>query len=238
MDFKHNTMIELKRIILTATLIVHISSCSLKNINIAGKYQWSDRIKLSSSELILNQDSTFRYSFQVGDMYSINSEGHWSILKLNKQLILNSTIQSENDIIKVDEIRNRELHPGTIRISVYDTDNNPYFAYIIADPESRDNIKFDNADYVNKTVVLKKTTIREIALNYMGIGSRILLYNIKDSMANDIKINVKISSSKNYRFFNNLEWQIGNKMLIDKDTVFNKNGERVYLKVAAFSGGR
>ena len=163
-------------------------------------------------------------------MYNITSQGYWSTEKQKKQLLLNSLIQSEDDIIVVDETQDVKLPLNVKRISIYDINNNPGFAYISVNPLSRDKLKFNNKDFVNKSVLLKEKFVREIALNYLDLGSRILFYKVKDSTVNDIKIHVKISESKKYRYFKNQQWQVGNDRLIDSHTIFNKNGVKVYFK--------
>lgn len=216
--------------VLNAILIVCYLSCKTQEKSIAGKYQWTDDLKISSSEMILNKDGTFNYWFQAGDLNKINSSGKWRISgHSNKALLLNSDLQSENDVLKVEEIRSRKLSITTKRIMVYGADSKPVSAYIFINPMSQSALNFTDANYGN-SIELSNVKLHKIAISYLGLGHQILFYNIKDSLANDIKIYIKINSLNSYKFFENNEWQIKNDKLVNKDTVLSKKIKRIYTK--------
>ena len=217
-------------IVVCLVLSIYNFSCRPSKLNIAGSYHWQDALKISSARLLLNRDSSFQYSFQPGDRNTINSAGHWSYTPASRHLRLTSDIRSLDDVIKVEETKNPALSPGQKRISIFDVDKIPYFGYIIVNPSSHSQTKFSNTNYVNNSTVLKDVDIREIAVNYFDLGSQAVFYTIRDTTANDFKIYIQLNSSKDYRYFNDQIWRVGNNTLTDSDTAFNKNGKKVYTK--------
>ncbi|HXS60117.1 MAG TPA: hypothetical protein VN703_04835, partial [Candidatus Sulfopaludibacter sp.] len=178
------------RWIITLLIFLSCKFCVCgQQLNLPGTYCWSDSLKISSSEIILNEDSTFRYRFQFSDMYSIPSEGDWTVTKNGKQLILNSNIKSINELIKVEEIRNNQIQPHEKKITLFDKNNNPYFGYVVVNPSKHPTFK--KTDYLYKTKYFKNIPIKEIALTYFDLGGVVLFYRIKDSLANDIRIHIQ-----------------------------------------------
>jgi hypothetical protein len=198
--------------------------------DISGKYSWKDPHRISSAEMSLNPDGTFQYWFQAGDSYTIYSEGNWSYPRPAKRLLLSSKFRTPDSILKVEELRNNGLSAGTKRISIYDSANLPVFGYVMINPPSHGQIVFRSADGVNESTQVKDVNIREIAVSYLGLGSRILFYTIKDTQANDIKIFIQLGSIKTYRFFDDQKWLVAHDKLIDTDTTFNKGGRKEYGK--------
>ena len=86
--------------------------------------------------------------------------------------------------------------------------------------------------YQNYNIYMNSSgqTIDATLASFIGFNTYLSSYKVKDSTVNDIKIHVKISESKKYRYFKNQQWQVGNDRLIDSHTIFNKNGVKVYFK--------
>jgi hypothetical protein len=221
-------MVKANKISLHVILIICIISCKPPIVSVVGKYKWIDPFRATHRILILNQDGTFEYKLG-GDLSYGQSSGYWKVDYLNRKLILNSKIQNENDAIDVEEFRNNELSPGKQRISLYDTANKPYMAYILIN-QPINSITTFNAPYAYMLNTMNDKPINSIALYSYDVGHHRFYYIVKDTLANDFKIKFKLYDIYSYVFFKNKEWQIKRGKLIDSDTSYH-GIKRAFIKL-------
>jgi len=196
---------------------------------LAGSYLWTDRYKISSAEMILNEDSTFRYLSHAGDLFHINANGRWSVSPDNKFLIFKSEILSDNDLIEVVEEKNYNISDSSFKIAVADLNGYPTVAYIKLDPDSS-KLNFTASDQVSSSKVYKRKNIKSIALTSLELDPKVLLYELKDKRTNEVSIRFKLVQPKDYRYFKNEKWRVKQNRLFDPDTAFKKN-RNIYYKI-------
>jgi len=179
--------------------------------------------------MILNEDSTFRYLSHAGDLFHVNVNGRWSVSPDKKFLFFKSEILSDNYLIDVTEEKNYNISDSSFKIDVADLNGDPTSAYIKLDPDSS-KVNFTASDQMFSSKIYKVKNIKSIALTSLALGSKVLLYELKNEKVNELRIRFKLLAPRDYRYFKNEKWRIKQNRLFDPDTAFKKN-RNIYYKV-------
>lgn len=196
-------------------LPIIVSSCTIFK-NISGEYICKPA-RFVNATLTLNSDSSFQYSYIAGDLYKIDMKGKWKLSDDNSYILLNSNLQSDNDLVKVEEKEISKLNK--IKICVVDEDNNPFPAYVTLHPASQ--ITPNKLYSTEGCSYYPKQVVKTLEITYLGSLNRTIFYKVNHQLANMFIIHIKTKAG-HQRYFNNTKWKIKGKKLYDTDTLYDK----------------
>ncbi|WP_430937300.1 hypothetical protein [Saccharicrinis sp. 156] len=195
--------------IIKISVVALLTSCATINQKtITGYYRTKGSFEMGSS-IRLNKDSSFVYNWQGGLVYG-ETKGKWKIK--DKELILNSDLQPENDTTpSYYLIEAAKRNSNKIRFDLFFPDSTEVLP-------AATGIMFENGVKISNQLSnmsgqmsFQKQDFDSIKISFVGLRDII----ITDSINDYLKIAAVENFGSGYEFFTNEIWNIRHKSLID-----------------------